>query len=331
MIDKIKLKNFRCFDYLELSLSEKNIICGQNGSGKTNIVESIYICSNYRTLNSKTKNNELIKFNSEKAEIEIKTKKELKLSISKNKYIYIDGFESDVLSFVKSFKCVFFLADEIYIFFSKPSSRRKYFDQLIFNLDSSYLLLIQKYFKILKNRNIQYKKQNLLENEIWTEYLKEINNSITAKKKKYIADLSDTFKKVAKELLGKEIDFAIELDRREYFQGIENKEIKIGRTLFGHHLEDYKLFIDGININCYSSNGQKKLYLLLLKLSHLSLSELYASNQAFIVDDLSSELDFITINKIIEYLSKIKKQVLITNIDRLNIDNFNIININNHN
>ncbi|EAT15616.1 DNA replication/repair protein RecF [Desulfuromonas acetoxidans] len=331
MIEKIKLQNFRCFKELEINLNKKNIIYGLNGSGKTSLVESLYLCSNYRTLSPKTKNNDLIKFNSENAEIFINTKNKLRLSISKNKKIYLDGFESDVLSFVKSIKCVFFLSDEIFIFFSKPSSRRKYFDQLIFNLDSDYLLLVQKYIKILRNRNIQCKKNKVLELDIWTEYLKDINNRISEKKKIYVENLTKEFKKVSNDLLGKKVEFSIEIDKKEYFPGIENKEIENGRTLFGHHLEDYSLYIDGVNLNSYSSNGQKKLFLFLIKLSHLSLSEFYSYNQALIIDDLESELDNITINSILDYLSKINKQVIITNIDKLNISGFNIINLNNYN
>lgn len=75
----------------------------------------------------------------------------------------------------------------------------------------------------------------------------------------------------------------------------------------------------------------KKIYLILLKLAHLELSNKgYRFNQTIVIDDLSSDLDVEIVNKLYSYLSNIENQVLITNIDNINSDTFSIININNN-
>nr|WP_320114604.1 AAA family ATPase [uncultured Desulfuromonas sp.] len=333
MIKSISLKNFRCFNDYKISLKKKNCIIGKNGSGKTCIVESFYLFSNFRTLKSRTKNHDLIKFGKSISEINVVGKNNLNLTISKNKKIYLDGFETDVLSFVKSIKCIFFLSDEIFTFFNKPSTRRKYFDQLIFNLNPNYLFLVQKYFKVLKNRNIDYRNNNNKEIDIWTDYLKEINDQIYSLKSDYISELVKCYRNIICSIYNCSYDVEIDIDRKKYYKGIESKEVKIGRTLFGHHLEDYKIKIDGMDINTYSSNGQKKIFLLILKLSHLQVSKKYFSEQTFIIDDLTSELDCSAVSKIINYLYVINDQIIITNIKDVLIDRekFNIINIDNHN
>nr|WP_320049260.1 hypothetical protein [uncultured Desulfuromonas sp.] len=323
------MKNFRCFENFSINLNSKNIIIGDNGKGKTSIIESIYLCSNYRTINSKTKNIDLLKNKKIKAIIQIDTENKNILEINSNKSIIINGFKSQVIDLVNSVKCVFYLENESYIFFSKPTLRRKFFDQLIFNIDSNYLYLLNNYFRILKNRNSILKSKSNDCLDIWTDYFVDINNKISNKKNNYITELEIYIKYISKIVLGKDINIKIEVKNKLYKREILIKELNIGSTLFGHHLTDYDIYIDGNNIFNLSSNGQKKLYLIIIKLAHLELSNSkYQLTQPIVIDDLSSDLDKNIINKIYSYLSNIKNQVLITNIENIHSDTFSVTNIN---
>ncbi len=96
MIKKIYLNNFRCFENTEIIFHNKNLIYGNNGAGKTTIIESIYLCSNYRTLKAKTKNKDLIYKNRNYSEIQIesdhisnlKISQRLRKIISKTHYFF---------------------------------------------------------------------------------------------------------------------------------------------------------------------------------------------------------------------------------------------------
>lgn len=323
MIDKLHLHNFRCFSDLTINFSHKNFLYGKNGSGKTSLIESLFLCSHYRPIDNKTKNSDLIFNKNTHSEIYISKKNiDLKLCIEKSKNTFLNNFEISVIDFLKEIKCIFFLSDEVFLLKKNASYRRKYIDQLIFNINTTYVETLVKYNKILKNRNNIIKSRNNKTIDLWTDILIEINNKIVEQRKDYIAILCNICNKIYKEIFEDEINIEINIDNKDYNKKIYNKEIEYGYTLFGNHLDSILFRINGINIDNFFSNGQIKKILLVLKIAHLNICKNKNINPFFIIDDIDCDFDRYNRDVFLSYISTIDNQVLITSTTINNIKKY---------
>ena len=121
-IKKIKINNFRNYEKEEINLEKNiNIFYGQNAQGKTNIIESIFLCSLGKSFRAK-KDNEMIKLNEENAIVEVEYEKsdrdgKIKIEIGNKKNIYLNGIKIKKLSeLLGNLNIVIFTPDDINIF-----------------------------------------------------------------------------------------------------------------------------------------------------------------------------------------------------------------------
>ena len=163
-INEIKLKNFRNYNYQEIQLHENiNVFFGENAQGKTNIIESIFLSSIGKSFRT-NKEKELIKFNEQKAFIEMNFKKSdregnLKIEIGDKKQIYLNGIKLKKLSeLLGNINIVIFTPDDIHILKGGPQNRRKFLDIMISQLRPNYMHILSLYLKTLEQRN-NYLKQ----------------------------------------------------------------------------------------------------------------------------------------------------------------------------
>lgn len=167
-IKTLKLKNYRNYDEIEVNFDPNiNIIYGNNATGKTNLLESIYMCSTSKS-HKNTKENDIINFNknsshiklifcreestsqeSPKREIiDIQLNKESKKGIAKN------GIKVEKLSdFLGFFNVIMFAPEDLNIIKDGPSVRRKFLDIEISQTDKVYVNIIKNYNKTLNQRN----------------------------------------------------------------------------------------------------------------------------------------------------------------------------------
>jgi DNA replication and repair protein RecF len=323
-IKNIYLKNFRKFNIYSEIFYDKNFIYGLNGSGKSSILESISLISNLKTFKNKTKNKDLININSKVAEITIDNGNNLKLKIDDNKKIYLNNNFCDTLLFLSKIRCTFFITDEIHIFNKGPSDKRKYFDQLIFSIDANYLNKLYSYNKILKNRNMALRNNNKEVLKIWNKMFDEYNTSINNIKDEYLNNINILFNSIYKKIFGIDINLKIIKILRKNNINLLDKEILEGKSLYGNHLDDYKITIDNKNFDSLLSNGEKKKILLNLKFTHNNIFfDKYNFFPTMLIDDLSSELDKSSIKHLIDYIINLDQQFFITNIDKIEIEKFN--------
>ena len=143
-IKKIKIKNFRNYEKEEINLEKNiNIFYGQNAQGKTNIIESIFLCSLGKSFRAK-KDNEMIKLNEQNAMVEIEYEKsdregKIKIEIGNKKNIYLNGIKIKKLSeLLGNINVVIFTPDDINILKGGPSNRRRFLDIMISQLRPKY-------------------------------------------------------------------------------------------------------------------------------------------------------------------------------------------------
>ncbi len=205
IVKSIKLKNFRNFSDLNIDLNNVlNIFIGDNGQGKTNLLESIYLCSIGKTfkLNSE---NDLIKFNQNSFEVEIvinktnsKLDKTINIAYSKNKkrVVKINGVKleknSEIIGYLNN---VIFTPDDLKIIKGSPIERRRFINIDISQIKPKYKYLLRNYKKVITGRNNILKDLNNNSNKdilsIWNDYLIDIGSEIIFYRKEYIKSLKE--------------------------------------------------------------------------------------------------------------------------------------------
>lgn len=130
-IKKINLKNFRNYEEAEITLDKGiNIFYGDNAQGKTNIIESVFLCSMGKSFRSK-KDKELIKFNELSTEVKMDYEKQdrsgtIKARIGEKKEFFINGVkQTKVSNIVGKINIVIFSPDDIDIIKEGPREKKK--------------------------------------------------------------------------------------------------------------------------------------------------------------------------------------------------------------
>lgn len=231
-IEKLKLKNYRNYDEIEVNFDKNiNIIYGNNAEGKTNLLESIYMCSTSKS-HKNSKENEIIKFNESESHIKIFFKKEnqkeitidIQLNKDKKKGIAVNKVKIEKLTeFLGIFNVIMFAPEDLNIIKEGPSVRRKFIDLEICQIDKLYVISLNNYNKTLNQRNALLKDINTVSNankqdlidmlDTYDEKLVEYGTEIILKRKQNI-------EKLAKYI--KDIHYKISDDKEELIIDYEN-------------------------------------------------------------------------------------------------------------
>jgi DNA replication and repair protein RecF len=321
-IDKLKLRNYRNYDYAEIEFQNKvNVFIGENAQGKTNLMEAIYvlaIAKSHRTPRDK----ELILWDQEYGKIEGSVQKRngpiaLELIISnKGKKAKVNSLEQKKLSrYIGAMNIVMFAPEDLNLVKGSPQVRRRFLDIEIGQVMPVYMYDLTLYQKILQQRNHLLKGMQKSRNkdvtmlEILTDQLIEVAVRITGKRFKFLDLLTKWAQPIhegisrGKECL--EIIYKPSLDvsdtmilskmvevYNEKFRTIQEREIERGMTLIGPHRDDLAFLVNSRDVQTYGSQGQQRTTALSLKLAEIEL--IHAEIGEFpilLLDDVLSELD----------------------------------------
>lgn len=342
-ISKIKINNFRNYNLQEINLEKNiNVFYGENAQGKTNIIESIFLCSMGRSFRT-NKDKEMIKLNSENAIIEIEYQKtdrdgKIKIELGNRKNVYISGIKIKKLSeLLGNINVVIFTPDDINILKGGPQNRRKFLDIMISQLKPNYMHNLNLYLKTLEQRNNylrQIREENKDENllEIWDEKLAEYAVTISKYRNEYMEKIQEKIEKIHNEITDDkeeiEIEYITECDNKENFLNLLKSRRKLdiikGFTTKGVHRDDFVIYINKKRLDIYGSQGQHRTAILSLKLSELNIiEEEIGEYPILLLDDFMSELDQKRRNHFLEKIDN--TQVIITCTDKIDIENKNIL------
>lgn len=339
-INTILLENFRNYDNQEIKLNKNiNIIYGNNAQGKTNIIESVFLCAYGKSFRAK-KDSELIKFDKDLCKVEVSYSKVdregiIKAEINDKKTFFSNGVKQNKISdIIGKINVVIFTPDDIEIIKDGPQKRRRFLDMMISSLRPNYLHLLNSYNKVLEQRN-NFLRQIKLENknpamlDIWDEQLSEYSFKIYEYRKYFIEKISKSIEDIHSLITksGKE-DIKI-----KYISNSKNKEsflenlkksravdIKRGFTATGIHRDDFMIYINSRPVSIFGSQGQQRTAILTLKLCELKIvKEEIGDTPILLLDDYMSELDE---KRRTSFLENIKgNQVIITCTDRIDLEN----------
>ena len=181
-ITSLKLLNFRNFDNLELSFSpNKNIIIGNNGEGKTNIVEAIFVLGLTKSFRVND-DNILIKENNTLYKVEGNVKSSF---INNYKIVYQDGIKvvkindnkiNKLSDYISNINVILFSINDLKLIKDTPNTRRKLINLEISQLNNNYIKYLNYYNKILKQRNAYLKSS--YNNKFNYDYLSIIDSQL---------------------------------------------------------------------------------------------------------------------------------------------------------
>ena len=337
-IKKIKIKNFRNYESEEINLDKNiNIFYGQNAQGKTNIIESIFLCSLGKSFRAK-KDKEMIKLNEQNAIVEVEYEKsdrdgKIKIEIGNKKNIYLNGIKIKKLSeLLGNLNIVIFTPDDINILKGGPQNRRRFLDIMISQLRPNYMHILSLYNKTLEQRNnylkqikTEKKDENLL--EIWDEKLIDYGMKIYEYRKEFLEKIQNKIKNIHQGITdGKEeieIEYLSDAKTRQNFinelQSRRKLDIIKGFTTKGIHRDDFIIYINKKEVGIFGSQGQNRTAMLSLKLSELQvIYDDIGEYPILLLDDFMSELDE---KRRERFLNNIKDiQVIITCTEKLRLE-----------
>lgn len=319
-IKNISLENYRNYENFNMDFHrEVNIILGENGQGKTNLLESIYAISMGKSFKS-IKDKEIIKFDKEFFRVKSEYERdneigniEFYFSKTGSKAIKIDGVNIKKISqLMDNIITVIFSPEDLYIIKEEPSKRRSFIDRELSQLNPIYFSYLSDYKKVLINKNTSLK-----ENNVNKEMLRVYNEQLAFYGSKILKSRIDFIEKLKK--ISRNIHFGI-TDGNENFNVVYNPDIEINldwdewkiKKIFeetlersinndifrktstrGVHRDDFQTFINDIDVRKFGSQGQQRTAALSLKLAEINLiREDKNINPILLLDDVMSELDY---------------------------------------
>ena len=340
-IHHLKLLNFRNYEKMEVSFSPKyNIIFGNNGSGKTNLVESIYVLALTKSFRGTV--DKILLMNSKdvcriEGEVSDKYTNKYKLILKDGgKKVKINNTKVDKLSdYISQISVVLFNPDDLRFIKDSPTVRRKAINLEISQINNSYLKNLNMYNKLLKQRNSYLKTTNINANSssefltILTNKLVDYGEKIYESRRKYINLLNQKIGELYNSICGiQDLKLEYSSDYKDFdrdkilkkYQDNLNRDIILGKTTIGVHHDDIKFKLQGYNIKDYGSEGQQKNAIIAYKLTELEIFyQIRGNYPILILDDLFSELDRFKINNILNLINEdIQTFITTTEIDKIN-------------
>lgn len=334
ILKQIEITNFRNYDHLSLSLHpHMNIIYGENGQGKSNLLESIYVLGQTKSHRSSI-DNHLIKEKSDFSKIigileedTIPTKLEIVLTDTSKKMKIDESEIKKVGEYISTLDVVIFYPEDLEIVKGSPMLRRRFINTELSHLQEVYYNVLSDYNKLLKMRN-EYLKEVFFDMhyfDILTKYFIEKAVLIYKMRLKFIDRINEYASSIYENLMHikgfhvsyKILDFSNEDAINEdmihtFYEQNREKERTCRKTLFGPHHDDLIFYIKDKDMLAYSSQGQQRAAILTFKLAEIELYKKYKKRLPIVLlDDVFSELDHQKKNNLMKYIEE-NLQVIIT-------------------
>lgn len=333
-ISSLRVTDFRNLAAVELMPCEMglNVICGDNGSGKTSLLEAIHYIGLGRSFRTST-SARLIRHDADKFSL-------FSQLVNDNQRYLPVGVERDLRGSTrlrvaeKDLSSIVELAyllpirvinsQSHHLFESGPLFRRKYLDWGLFYHNESFLLCWRQFERVLKQRNALLRdKRSKKELEVWTEELVKYGLGLDKLRREYIQALTPLILECAQSLLDISeftINYDPGWDENLHFADVlansYQEEFRLGHTQFGPHRADLDIQTHSVSVKHFLSRGQQKLLICAMIIAQGTLLAKHANKRLiYLIDDLPSELDLLSRQKLISLLSRQQTQIFITVIE----------------
>lgn len=322
-LQNIQLTNFKNYEEASFIFSENvNAVVGDNGSGKTNLLDAIHYLSFCKSYFS-AQDQQSARFDTDFFAIHgdfvgLDDERTRKVScIFKSggrKVMKLNMKEYDRLSdHIGTFPVIMVAPVDGNLIHGSSELRRKFFDMIISQFDKEYLHSLISYQKLLAQRNILLKQMfergtydgSLI--HIYDDQLAPLGDAIFAKRRDFVSNMLPVFQKYydfladSREEVGIDYQSVIsDAPLSDWLRKNEQMDFRAGFTCAGIHKDDFDFLMNGKNVRKFSSQGQQKTFLLSLKLSQFDyIFKQKRLKPILLLDDIFDKLDEKRIGKLL--------------------------------
>ena len=342
LVNSLSLRNFRSYHDFFIQFDKNiNIITGQNGIGKTNILEAIIFSSNAKSFRT-NEDSALIRHNEEYGRIILNGDiGEIKVVINnQGKTLFINNqIIKKTSEFIGYLNAVLFKPSDLEFFNSSPRERRKIIDLELGKIFDDYLSSLLVFNRLLKDKNKLLKEDKVddlyldLLNEQMVPYIKTIMEQREKVFDFINLHLSNIYKEISDENISLKVIYKknINDDIQKTLKETKEKDLAYHYALMGPHHDDYYFLFDNHQISDIASQGQTRMCLIAFKFALIKyIKEVKKIKPIILLDDVLSELDKENQRRLINFLPN-DYQIIITDTtfnEMLNLKKYKLIKLN---
>lgn len=342
ILKHLSILNYKNVSEAELNLSDRlNCFIGQNGMGKTNVLDAVYFLSMCKS--STTSQDQMV------------VQHTAEFMVLQGEYEREDGTQEEIYcglkrgtkkQFRRSKKPYKRIAEHIglipiimvspndqMLIMGGSEERRKFMDMTISQCDLPYLDSLMRYNKALQQRNALLKQEDEPDPELlslWEEAMAYEGEFIYQRRKEYVEAFTPCFQniynKISQEAEEIKLEYVSHGSRRPLLDTIQRDRMKdraVGYSLHGIHKDDLEMTLNGYPMKREGSQGQNKTYLIALKLAQFEFLHRTATKTApiLLLDDIFDKLDATRVEQIVKLVSSGDfGQTFITDTNRDHLD-----------
>lgn len=304
IVKSVKLVNFRSHESFLLTCnSQTTTIIGQNGCGKTSVLEAIYEALRGKSFRAVDK--EILRRGADYYRVELEYEDGRKV------VAMYDGLKKEFLAEDKKTKrllkkvqypVVLFEPEDLHLVGSSPTSKRGYFDRMFGQLSENYSANFTRYNKALKQRNELLKDENVVPEDLFSWNMLLVRHGVALKQERQRMmerinkRFTDVYRSIAENDDVVELSYVSEIESESDFlmrleKGFDRDSL-LGHTSYGVHHDNYEFVFNGSKADGSASRGEVRSSVLALKFIEAELVlDVLGKRPVVLLDDVFSELD----------------------------------------
>ena len=345
-LTELRLRNFRNHRDSSFEFNDRtNVLLGENGQGKTNVIEGIaylgFTKSFYATHDSCA-----VQLGQQLFEVdgifvkdpqrEYAVRLAYSLENKEKLYSVNKGVVEQFTSVIGQFPIVICSPEHAPITTEGPSERRKFIDLILSQSNATYLQNLIDYRKVLRQRNaillegLKVRQSVGQQLEPWTEQLLRQGSYLMLKRKQFLDVFGEFIRDAYGHIVGDGEEPTLEYEPAVDVSGIlsdhdiydllrkkvderSGDERRMGTTLVGPHRDEFRMMINGLDLRRYASQGQHKTYLVAVKIGEFRyLLDRCGEPPVLLLDDIFSELDDIRSARLLSYVGRLSQTFITT-------------------
>lgn len=330
LLRRLSVQNLRCLAEVELEPSDNNLIFGENASGKTSLLEAIFVLGRGKSFRISGRNG-LIRDGEERAVLAGRVaqgERVVPVGIALNRgagaMIRVDGRDETSAATLAAWLPVQVIDPGVHRLVDEaPGIRRRYLDWGLFHVKQDFLELWRRYHRILRQRNAALKSGAPGGRASWDAQLMEAGEALTAARREYVEGLAPDVEAVCAALLERQV----KLTYRQGWSGergledalveSRDRDLRHGSTHPGPHRADIAIHFDGHPAKGRVSRGQQKLLaaaLILGQLRHVYRRS--GLRSVLLLDDMAAELDSERLARFLSVVNDLDVQLFVSALTR---------------
>lgn len=304
-----------------------NVFAGDNGQGKTNLLEAVYLAGTLRSFRT-AHAAEMIRFGEQQAAVRARVERgglerlyEVQLT-PRRRQARLDGKVPRVLAeYFGDFNVVLFAPEDLRVPRGSPAGRRRFLDRSVFNRHVAFLEDAQRYARLLKSRNVLL-REGRADGDLLASYdegLASVGDRVVESRRRYLEELrplfSQAYDSITQSGLATDLVYVQEWagPLAAALEGAHKRDRARGQTTVGPHVDDVEFRLDGRPARAFASQGQLRALVLAWKTAEMQLlRDRLGDAPVLLLDDVSSELDPSRNAYLFAFLQRIECQCFVT-------------------